>query len=110
MPAVAIVTLVAVGLLVAVLAAYLIRVAFILRQVVRRLRTILSSVTAVIEESAPLDEVIDEVNRDLDAVRNALEHTAGMFEIGTGSPSSSGRPSPSGSVREAPSRWARWRR
>lgn len=95
MPVVAIVTLVAVGLLVAVLAAYLIRVAFILRHVVRRLQTILSAVTAVIEESAPLDEVIDGVNGDLDAVRDALEHTAAKIELAARSPSASASEAPS---------------
>lgn len=86
MPAVAIVTLVAVGLLVAVLAAYLIRVAFILGGVVRRLETILGAVAAVIEASAPLGEVLEEVNTDLAAARNALEQTAARAEISASQP------------------------
>jgi hypothetical protein len=73
MPTVAAVTLVGVAILVAVLAGYLIRVALILRHVVMRLNSILASVVAVTDESAPIGEVANAINADLQAGRSALE-------------------------------------
>lgn len=73
MPVVAVVTLIGVALLVAVLAAYLIRIALILQHIVGRLNTILGAVAAVSDESAPIGQVANAINADLDAGRKALE-------------------------------------
>lgn len=73
MPAVAIVSLIGVGLLVVVLAGYLITVALILNSVVGRLNTILGAVGAVIKETAPIGEVAGAINADLEASRRAIE-------------------------------------
>jgi Na+(H+)/acetate symporter ActP len=73
MPAVAAVTLVGVALLVVVLAGYLIRVALILQHVVGRLNSILASVVAVTEESAPIGQVANAINADLEAGHRSLE-------------------------------------
>ncbi len=73
MPAVAVFTLIGVGILVVVLAGYLIRVAFILWQVVRQLEVIIDGVVAVSEEAAPIGQVANAINADLDAGRRALE-------------------------------------
>ncbi len=73
MPAVAVVTLIGVGILVVVLAGYLIRVAFILWQVVRQLEVIIDGVVAVGEEAAPIGQVANAINADLDAGRRTLE-------------------------------------
>lgn len=73
MPGPAILTLVATAALVAVVAGYLIRVALVLRHVVLRLNTILTAVAAVGEQAAPIGEVANAINADLDSGRGALE-------------------------------------
>lgn len=72
MPAVAVVTLIAVGAAVAVIATYLIYIALILSQVVARLNTILSGVAAVGQQSAPIGQVAGAINADLEAAARAL--------------------------------------
>lgn len=69
----AVVTLIAVGLALAVIAAYLIRIALILWFVIDRLRVILAAVVGVTETSRPAGAVVDDINADLDAGRQALE-------------------------------------
>lgn len=73
MPAAAVVTLIGVAILVAVLAAYLIRIALILSHVVSRLNTVLGGVVALRDESEPIGQVANAINADLDAGRRALE-------------------------------------
>ena len=67
------VTLIAVGLALAVTAGYLIHVARILWVVIDRLVTILGVVEAVSEKSQPIGPVLDDINRDLDSSAKALE-------------------------------------
>ncbi len=73
MPAEAAVTLIGVALLVAVLAGYLIHVILILRHVVLTLDVVLRAVVAVSDEAAPIGEVTNAINTDLEAGRRALE-------------------------------------
>ncbi len=73
MPAEAVVTLIGVALLVAVLAGYLIHVILILRHVVLTLDVVLRAVVAVSDEAAPIGEVTNAINTDLEAGRRALE-------------------------------------
>lgn len=76
MSAAAIVTLVLVGLLIAALAAYLVRVVLILRHVVDTLGKVTFGVRAIAHRTEPLAPVLDEVNADLGAVADALEALA----------------------------------
>lgn len=75
-PATAVVTLIGVALLVAILAAYLIRIALILHHVVGRLDVILGALAAVNEEAAPIGSVADAINADLGEARRAVEEAA----------------------------------
>ena len=72
MPAVAVITLIAVGAAVAVIATYLIYIALILSQVVARLNTILGGVGAVGQQSAPIGQVAGAINADLEVAARAL--------------------------------------
>lgn len=85
MPAVAVFTLIGVGLLVVVLAGYLIRVALILWHVVRKLEVVLDGVVATGEEAAPLGQVANAINADLDGGRRALEAAAASVRAQPGS-------------------------
>lgn len=85
MPAVAVFTLIGVGLLVVVLAGYLIRVALILWHVVRKLEVVLDGVVATGEEAAPLGQVANAINADLDAGRRALEAASASVRAQPGS-------------------------
>ncbi len=76
MDAAAIVTLVGVGLLIVVLAAYLIVIALILRRVSARLTTVLDALRAIPERGDAAAPAIDALNRELDRMRAALEGVA----------------------------------
>ena len=72
MPAVAVVTLIAVGAAVAVIATYLIYIALILSHVVGRLNTILAAVAASGQQSAPIGPVAGAINAELETAARAL--------------------------------------
>lgn len=82
MPAVAIVSLVLTGLLVVALAAYLTWVVLLLRRIVDTLGKVTFGVRAIAHRTAPVGEVLGEVNTDLAAVADALEALAA--EVGQG--------------------------
>lgn len=73
MPLAGIVFLVGVALTVAVLAAYLIRVALILVHVNFTLGTIIAGVRAIATQVEPLNPVVSEINNDLAGLAKALE-------------------------------------
>jgi|AntDryMetagUQ889_1029465.scaffolds.fasta_scaffold38438_2 hypothetical protein len=76
----AVVTLMATAFIVAVIAAYLIRIAMILWKVIDRLVTILGAVNGVAEESRPMGGVIDDINRDLTQGRERFEAAVKRLE------------------------------
>ena len=76
----AVVTLAAVALALAVIASYLIKIALILWNVIDRLRVILGAVVAVAENSRPMEPVMNDINRDLDAARHAFEGAVKRLE------------------------------
>lgn len=69
----AIVTLIGVALTVVALAVALIGVALMLRHVSFTLGTIIAGLRAIAHQAQPLDEVLTDINRDLQASRDALE-------------------------------------
>lgn len=73
MPFVAVVTIIGALLTVVVLAAYLIRVALILRRVDRKLGAVIGGLGAVVEKTEPIGSVVGEINNDLAGVDNALQ-------------------------------------
>lgn len=73
MPFVAVVTIIGALLTVVVLAAYLIRVALILRRVDRKLGAVIGGLGAVVEKTEPIGSVVGEINNDLIGVDNALQ-------------------------------------
>ncbi len=73
MPAVAIVSLVIVALIVAALAFYLTWVVVILRHIHDTLGKVTFGVRAIAHRTAPLGQLIDEVNGNLIPVADALE-------------------------------------
>lgn len=76
----AVVTLFAVFLALAVIASYLIKIALILWNVIDRLRVILGAVVEVAENSRPMEPVMNDINRDLDAARQAFEGAVKRLE------------------------------
>jgi hypothetical protein len=66
----------AASVFVLVAAAYLIRVALILRHVVRRLNTVLGAVAAVGDEAEPIGEVAGAINAELSAALDVLQDAA----------------------------------
>ncbi len=73
MPFAAVVTIIGALLTVVVLAAYLIRVALLLRRVERKLSAVLDGLGAVVEKTEPIGAVVGEINNDLVGVDNALQ-------------------------------------
>ncbi len=69
----AVVTLAAVALALAVIASYLIKIILILWNVIDRLRVILGAVVQVAENSRPMEPIMNDINRDLDAARQVFE-------------------------------------
>ena len=78
-----VVALVALGLAVLAVAAYLIAMARALMRVTSQLHGVLSAV-ATLSESVPADGVLDDINSDLAAVQDLLEGLPG--EKGQGPP------------------------
>ncbi len=76
----AVVTLAAVALALAVIASYLIKIALILWNVIDRLRVILGAVVAVTEGSKPMGPVMEDINANLAAGREALESATRRLE------------------------------
>jgi len=72
-PAAAWVTIILALLTVVVLAAYLIRVALILRRVERSLATVIGGVGAIVDKTKPINSVLGEINQDLAGVDSALQ-------------------------------------
>ena len=99
----ALVTLIAVALALAVVAAYLVRIALILWQVIDRLRVILEAVVGVTETSKPAGPIVDDINADLDAGRAAIEAAVARLEQRKGPAVAAGEPA--GGV--SPS-WRHW--
>ncbi|MFN2388979.1 MAG: hypothetical protein ABR575_05165 [Actinomycetota bacterium] len=73
MPLVAVVTLIGVAATVVVLALYLITVARILHKVNFTLGTIIAGLRSIAVQTEPLTGVVEEINKDLAGVRDALE-------------------------------------
>lgn len=73
MPVTGIVTLIGVGLIVAALAIYLIWVAALLQRVSSMLTTIIDRLWGISASAEPLGGAVGEINRDLDATRQALD-------------------------------------
>lgn len=73
MPAAAIVTLIGVALTVAVLAAYLLRVAWVLHQVAGRLGDVVGVLHQIGQRTEPLDPVTEQIHTDLSTVTAAVE-------------------------------------
>lgn len=73
MSAAAIVTIVLAGIAVAVIAAFLIVLALVLRQVSRRLGAITESFAAMPRRSQPVGPLLDRVNATLEGARMSLE-------------------------------------
>lgn len=73
----AILTLVAIGLIVVALAAYLIAIAFLLRKTVKTLGTVNVGLRAIAERVEPLEPVLLEINSDLTGLRDALVAAVG---------------------------------
>lgn len=91
LPLAGIVFLVGVFLTVAVLAAYLIRIALILVHVNFTLGTIIAGVRAIATQVEPLHPVVTEINNDLAGLAKALEDlvakaTRGTKPTGRGTP------------------------
>ena len=77
MPAAGIVTLVAVGLLVAALAFYLLHVLVLLRRTSFTLGTIVAGLRAIAFQTRPVGEIVTGINDDLGEVEEALESILG---------------------------------
>ena len=73
MPFAAVVTIIGALLTVVVLAAYLIRVALILRRVDRKLGAVIGGLGAVVDKTQPIGPIVEEINNDLAGVDNALQ-------------------------------------
>ncbi len=76
----AVVTLIATAFIVAVIAAYLIRIALILWHVIDRLVTILGAVNGVAEEARPMGPLIDDINKELGRGRERFEAAVKRLE------------------------------
>jgi hypothetical protein len=76
----AVVTLAAAAFIIAVIAAYLIRIALILWKVIDRLVVILGAVNAVAEESRPMGAVLEDINNDLAQGRQRFESAVARLE------------------------------
>ena len=97
----AVVTLIATAFIVAVIAAYLIRIALILWHVIDRLVTILGAVNAVAQESQPMGALIDDINKEFASGREAFEAAAGRLERR--------KPAPEQETTGVSSTWSHWR-
>lgn len=71
----AVLTLVAIGLIVAALAVYLVAVLVVLRKTLQTLGTINVGLRAIAHRTEPLEPVLTEINEELASVRDALKET-----------------------------------
>jgi hypothetical protein len=89
MPAAGVVLLITVVAIVLVLVYYLVSTIFALRQITAGLDVAIGSVVEIIEKSAPVEEIVTAINRDLDAGVDLLEgllvKKAGMRDVTRGS-------------------------
>lgn len=76
MPAAAIVTLIAAGVVVLVLAAYLLYVGWMLQHVTRALDGVVAGLEEIGRASAPLGGLIEEINEDLTHVEASVDVVA----------------------------------
>ena len=84
MPAAGVVTIVAVVLIVLALVFYLVSTILQLRAITAGLDEVIASVTEIVQKSAPVNEVVEDINVNLDAAVDALEgllvKKAGMID------------------------------
>jgi hypothetical protein len=73
MPAAGVVTIVAVVLIVLALVYYLVRTIVALRRITAGLDDVIESVGEIIEKSAPVNDVVSDINANLDVAVGALE-------------------------------------
>jgi Flp pilus assembly protein TadB len=86
MDAPAILTLVGMGVAVVAIATYLIIIAMILQRVVNRLVVILDAVGQTTRRSEPIGPALDDINRDLDHGRAAIEAAVDRLVQSHGAP------------------------
>lgn len=84
MEAAPLVTLIAVFLAIAVIAAFLITVVYQLANVFSRLNTILGVVGQVVEKTAVLDPVLSEISADLEAGNRAISGAVERLKVRKG--------------------------
>ena len=84
MEAAPLVTLIAVFLAIAVIAAFLITVVYQLAHVFGRLNTILGAVGQVIEKTEVLDPILSEISADLEAGNSAITHAVERLKVRKG--------------------------
>lgn len=101
MEAAPVVTLIAVGLAIVVIAAFLITVIYQLYQVYSRLNTILGVVGSVIEKTSVLDPIISEISADLAGGHAAIEGAVERLKLRKGygdatEPEPQAQPEPAG--------------
>ena len=84
MEAAPVVTLIAVGLAIAVIAAFLITVIYQLATVFSRLNTILGVVGQVVEKTEVLDPIISEISANLAAGHEALDSSVEHLKVRKG--------------------------
>ncbi len=84
MGAATIVTLIAVFLIVAALAGYLITIALTLRDVSFTLGTIIIGVRAIANQTQPVKGVVDDIVRDVVAMDSALKGVLAKGQVGAG--------------------------
>jgi hypothetical protein len=73
MPIAAVFTIAAVLLIVLALVYYLVSTIFALRQITAGLDDVITGVTEIVEKSAPVNDVVTDINTNLDAAVSALE-------------------------------------
>lgn len=73
MPTAAIVTLIGVGILILALAFYLIRIALILRSVIKTLGLITFGVRSIAHQTEPVNQIVGEIRDDVRAMEGALK-------------------------------------
>lgn len=82
MPAAGIAAVVVTGVLIAALAFYLIWVVLILRRLTDTLGKVVFGVRAIAHRVEPVESIVNEINRDLIAVADALEALASDLDPG----------------------------
>lgn len=72
MPAAGVVTLIGVGILVLALAFYLIRIALILRSVIKTLGLITFGLRSIAFQTKPVNQILGEIKTDVETMEGAL--------------------------------------